>query len=239
MQTQTKAIVLSSLKYGDSSLIVKCYTQKLGLKSYLLRSILKSKKGALRAAYFQPLTQLDLVTTHSNKGTLGSIKEARVIFAYDSLYSDFTKQAIVFFIAEMLVISVQEEESNEDLFVYIETSLKWLDLHQNVSNFHFIFLINLTRYLGFYPDETGLDSVYFNLNEGLFTNDAFFGPSLQGEDLILFKSILGIKFEMVDKLSLNVKSRQRLLEIIIEYYNLHLVSFRKPKSIEVLKNLFN
>ena len=239
MRTQTKAIVLSSLKYGDSSLIVKCYTQKLGLKSYLLRSILKSKKGALRAAYFQPLTQLDLVTTHSNKGTLGSVKEARVIFAYDSLYSDFTKQAIVFFIAEMLVISVQEEESNEDLFVYIETSLKWLDLHQNVSNFHFIFLINLTRYLGFYPDETGLDSVYFNLNEGLFTNDAFFGSSLQGEDLILFKSILGIKFEMVDKLSLNVKSRQRLLEIIIEYYNLHLVSFRKPKSIEVLKSLFN
>lgn len=239
MQIHTKAIVLSSLKYGDSSLIVRCYTQKKGIKSYLLRSILKSKKGSLKAAYFQPLTQLELVASHSNKGALGSIKEARISFAYHSLYSDFVKQAIVFFVAEMLVISVQEEEENEDLFTYIETSLKWLDLHQNVSNFHFVFLINLTRYLGFYPDETGLNCLSFNLNEGVFTNDAFLGPSLQGEDLVLFKNVLGIKFDIAHELSLNVNSRQRLLEIIIEYYKLHLVNFRQPKSIEVLKNLFN
>ena len=239
MQIQTKAIVLSSLKYGDSSLIVKCYTQKLGLKSYLLRSILKTKKAALRAAYFQPLSQLELIASHSNKGALGSIKEARVVYAYESLYADFVKQAIVFFIAEMLVISIREEEENQDLFSYLETSLKWLDLHKNVSNFHIVFLMNLTKYLGFYPDESGFTDVSFNLNEGVFTKKAFLGPSLQGEDLSLFKSILGIKFDIVHELSLNVNSRQRLLEILIQYYKLHLVGFREPKSIEVLKNLFN
>ncbi|MEI6866117.1 DNA repair protein RecO [Flavicella sp.] len=239
MQIQTKAIVLSSLKYGDSSLIVKCYTQQLGIRSYLLRSILKSKKGGLKPAYFQPLTQLEFIASHSNKGALGSIKEARIVYAYESLYTNFVKQAIVFFIAEMLVISVQEEEENKDLYLYLEASLKWLDLHKHVSNFHFVFLLNLTKYLGFYPDLTRLNSVSFNLNEGVFTNAAFLGPSLQGEDLLLFKSILGIKFDVAHKLMLNVNSRQRLLEIIIEYYKLHLVSFRNPKSIEVLKNLFN
>jgi DNA repair protein RecO (recombination protein O) len=239
MQVQTKAIVLSSLKYGDSSLIVKCYTQKSGIKSYLLRSVLKSKKGSLKPAYFQPLTQLELVASHANKGSLGSIKEARIVYAYESLYADFIKQAIVFFVAEMLVISVQEEEENKDLFTYLETSLKWLDLHKKVSNFHLIFFINLTRYLGFYPDGTGSNCNAFNLQDGVFTNEAFLGPSLQGEDLDLFKSALGIKFDIAHELSLSVDSRQRLLEIIIEYYKLHLVSFRKPKSIEVLKNLFN
>ena len=74
----TKAIVLSSLKYSDSSLIVKCYTQKEGLKAYLIRGILKPKKGGLKVAYFQPLTQLNIVASHNTKGTLNAIKEVQV-----------------------------------------------------------------------------------------------------------------------------------------------------------------
>lgn len=35
----TKAIILSSLKYGDTSLIVKCYTQEEGVKTYLIRGV--------------------------------------------------------------------------------------------------------------------------------------------------------------------------------------------------------
>tara|TARA_B100000809_G_scaffold266794_1_gene331663 strand:+ start:37825 stop:38544 length:720 start_codon:yes stop_codon:yes gene_type:complete len=239
MQVQTKAIVLSSLKYGDTSLIVRCYTEKAGVKSYMLRSVLKTKKGKLRPAYFQPLSQLDLIATHSNKGTLNSIKEARISYAYGSMYSDYVKQSIVYFIAEMLSNSVQEEEGNEPLFSYIETSLKWLDLHEHVANFHFIFLINLTKFLGFYPDELSAHNFSFDMKEGVFTDKAFVGPCLTGNDLTLFKSLLGIKFDMSNELSFNVNSRQRLLEIIIEYYELHLTGFRKPKSIQVLKKLFS
>lgn len=239
MQVQTKAIVLSSLKYGDTSLIVRCYTEKSGVKTYILRSILKAKKGKLRAAYFQPLSQLEIVASHSNKGTLNSIKEASVSYSYGSLYSDYVKQSIVYFIAEMLSNSVQEEEGNESLFSYLETSLKWLDLHENVSNFHFVFLMNLTKFLGFYPDETTLQNLSFHMKEGIFTNKPFVGPCLTGNDLVLFKSVLGIKFDVSNELSLNVNSRQRLLEIMIEYYELHLMGFRKPKSIQVLKKLFS
>ena len=50
MVIATKAIVLSSLKFGDSDLIVKCFTASSGLKSYLLRNILKSKKGKLKVS---------------------------------------------------------------------------------------------------------------------------------------------------------------------------------------------
>jgi DNA repair protein RecO (recombination protein O) len=239
MQIQTKAIVLSSLKYGDSSLIVHCYTEKFGAKSYLLRGILRSKKGKLKAAYFQPLMQLDLVGSHSNKGKLGAIKDVAVTYAYTDLYSCYIKQSIVFFLAEMLFNSVKEEEQNEALYSYLETSFKWLDLHSNVSNFHLIFLINLTRFLGFYPRISKFNQGNFNLAEGGFTEKHFVGPSLSGGDLLLFKSILGIKFDVAHKVSLNAKSRQVVLEILIQYYGLHLDSFRKPKSIEILKNLYS
>ncbi|WP_152286155.1 DNA repair protein RecO [Flavicella marina] len=238
MQVQTKAIVFSSIKYGDSSLIVRCYTKEFGIKSYLLRSILKSKKGSLKPAYFQPLSQLDLVASHSKKASLHTIKEVRVAYAYEDVYLNYVKQSIVFFIAEMLYNSVREEEANEDLYAYLEISLKWLDLHDKVSNFHLIFLINLTRYLGFYPGEAKSDSSAFDLREGVFTNKAFVGPGLHHEDLKLFRSILGIKFDESHNLSLSVQSRQRLLAIIVNYYELHLTGFYEPKSIAVLKNLF-
>lgn len=239
MQISTKAIVLTSIKYGDSSLIVRCYTEKSGSKSYLLKGVLKSKKGKLRAAYFQPLSQVELIASHSNKSNLHTLKEARIGHAYETIFRDYTKQSIAFFIAEMLANAIREEEGNPALYAYIETALKWLDLHSRVSNFHLIFLLNLTKYLGFYPKENKGDALYFNLEEGLFSNSSFSANSLANEDLLLFKNALGIKFDTMETLSLNVRERQRLLEIILKYFELHLMGFKRPKSMEVLKKLFS
>ncbi|WP_431111606.1 DNA repair protein RecO, partial [Winogradskyella poriferorum] len=82
MQITTKAIVLSSLKYGDTSLIVRAFTESDGVKSYLLKGVLASKKGKLKPAYFLPLMQLELVAVHKNKGTLETIKEVKVSMPY-------------------------------------------------------------------------------------------------------------------------------------------------------------
>lgn len=239
MQVSTKAIVLTSIKYGDSSLIVRCYTEKSGSKSYLLRGVLKSKKGKLRAAYFQPLTQIELVANHAIKSDLHTIKEARIAYAYETIFKDYTKQSIAFFIAEMLGNAIREEEGNPTLYAYIETALKWLDLHSSVSNFHLVFLLHLTKYLGFYPKEFQNEDVYFNMEEGRFSDVSFGANSLANEDLFLFKNVLGIKFDTMETLSLNVRERQRLLEIILKYFEMHLMGFKRPKSMEVLKKLFS
>ena len=98
----TKAIVLSTLKYSDSSLIVKCYTQDEGLKSYLIRGVLKAKKGGVKIAYFQPLTQLNIEANHSKKGTLNSIKEVQISYPYKTIYKDIIKQSVVLFLSEVL-----------------------------------------------------------------------------------------------------------------------------------------
>ena len=102
MQVATKGIVLTSIKYGDTSLIVRIFTFSDGIKSYLLRGVLASKKGKLKSAYFQPLLQLDLIASHKNKGTLESIIEAKVNYHYQSLHTDIAKNALTFFLAEML-----------------------------------------------------------------------------------------------------------------------------------------
>ena len=111
----TKAIVLSSLKYSDSSLIVKCYTQEEGIKTYLIKGVLKARKGGIKVAYFQPLTQLKIHANHSRRGALNSIKEVQISYPYTSVYKDIFKQSVVMFLSEMLSYSIKEEEQNNSL----------------------------------------------------------------------------------------------------------------------------
>ena len=239
MLITTKAIVISSLKYGDSSLIVKCFTKDEGLKSYLLRGVSKSKKGNLKNAYFQSLIQLEIVANHNNKGNLNSIKEVQIKNHYKTIHTDIVKQSVAMFIAEILNYSIQEEEQNLGLYQYLESSLIWLDTHNNPANFHLLFLLNLTKYLGFYPDLSDQNNNYFNLSEGRFSS---FKPNekyITKNELNQFKKLLGINFEALHNIEFNGKNRQTILIILIQYFELHLNGFRAPKSLQVLKSVFN
>ena len=235
----TKAIVLSTLKYSDSSLIVKSYTQEEGLKSYLIRGILKAKKGGLKIAYFQPLNQLNIVASHRNKGSLNTIKEAQISYPYKTIYKNIIKQSVVLFLSEVLSYSIKEEEKNNALFEYIETGLVWLDLHDKVANFHLLFLLNLTRFLGFYPDLTEKEKIGFDLLEGNFTDVTSQKNVIYGNNFYQFNKLLGINFDSIENVSFNKQERQIVLKIIIQYFELHLDGFKKPKSLQILETVFS
>lgn len=235
----TKAIVLSSIKYGDTSLIVKCYTEEEGVKTYLIRGVLKPKKKGIKAAYFQPLTQLKIVANHNSKNTLNSIKEVQVSQPYRTIHCDIVKQAVVFFLSEILASAIQEEEQNKTLYSYLETAFIWLDTHDKIANFHLLFMLNLTGFLGFYPDMSGKDKIGFNLLEGNFSNSTQDKNVIYRNDFYQFKKLLGINFDSIEDVSYSKEERQLVLQMIIQYFKLHLGSFRKPKSLQVLEIVFS
>lgn len=244
MIVKTKAIVLTSIKFGDADLIVKCYTEE-GLKTYLIKRIFKSKgkrpgnaSKKINIAYFQPLSQLNLTANHNNKGNLNSIREVGISYLYQSVATDILKQSVALFLAEVLSFTLKEEEKNEMLFQYLETSLIWLDNHSNTANFHLLFLLQLSKYLGFYPEVKEPDQRYFDLAEGIFTNNKPLTDYVSGDKLILYKSIFGINFDTIEQLQLNAKTRIILLEILLNYYKLHVPGFKTPKSLNVLKDVF-
>ncbi|WP_424492615.1 DNA repair protein RecO [Salinimicrobium sp. GXAS 041] len=239
MLVTTKAIVFSALKYGESDLIVKCFTEKSGLRTYLLRRILKSKKGKLKTSLFQPLTQLEIVANHKDKGTLESMREAKVVQPYHTLHTDVMKSSVVFFLAEMLRNSVKEEEANLPLFRYLENAFSWFDTHNQIANFHLLFLLNLTRHLGFYPDTDGLEMPYFNLLDGTFQPVETNRYCVHDENLDLLKKLLGTDFDALSAIKLNQTGRSKFLMLLLEYYELHLQGFKKPKSLAVLNEIFN
>ena len=239
MLVKTEAIIFSALKYGEADLIVKAFTKSSGLKSYLLRNILKSRKGKLRVAMFQPLTHLEIEANHKDKGTLESIREAKVISHYDTLHTSVIKSSVVFFIADMLRSSVQEEEENQPLFEYIVTAVQWLDHHEHIANFHILFVLRLTRYLGFYPESPENNVSYFNLMEGTFVPEQINPYCMSGKNIDLLKSFLGTNFDAVQNIKMNQNQRSSFLTMLLQYYELHLHGFKKPRSLAVLNSIFN
>ncbi len=238
MTIHSPAIVLHSLKYGDSDLIVSLFTKTSGLRTYLLRGVLKSKRGKIKASLFQPLTLLEIEAFHKNKGTLERIKEAKLLVPYQSLHTHIIKSSLVFFLAEVLKNSIHEEETNTELFTYLETTLLWLDTHDTIGNFHITFLTKLTQYLGFYPDISNIALPYFNLHEGCFQNDASSIHSNNSPYIGKFKQFLGTTFEACMHIPLSKASRSAILNMLLVYFELHLQGFKKPKSLVVLNEIF-
>ncbi|WP_281866850.1 DNA repair protein RecO [Flavobacterium sp. GSB-24] len=237
MLVKTKAIVISSLKFQEKSLIVKCFTLSSGLKSYFVRDAFSSRKASQKIAYFQPFSILEIEAVHKNKGTLENFKEIKSAVPFQSIHTDIVKSTMVMFLSEMLHYSIQEEEKNEPLFVFLETALTWLDHHDEISNFHLIMLLEITKYLGFYPELSEVDLPFFEMNEGVFTLFQK-GNVLSEHETNLFKKLLDLKFDNDLKI-FHVAERQILLKILIDYYSLHLEGFKKPKSLEILKEVFS
>jgi DNA repair protein RecO (recombination protein O) len=235
----TKAIVLSSLKYSDTSLIVKCYTKQEGIKSYIIKGVLKAKKGGIKVAYFQPLTQLILVANHSSKSSLNTLKEVQILNPYKTIYRDIVKQSVVLFMSEVFSNSIQEEEKNEDFYTYLEAGLIWLDAHDKIANFHLLFLLNAAHFLGFYPNTTETTLLGFDLLNGNFSEPTGNKNIISGNEFYQFKKLLGITFDTIENVSFSKNERQLVLQIIIRYFELHLDGFRKPKSLQILEAVFN
>tara|TARA_X000001036_G_scaffold125533_1_gene118936 strand:- start:2754 stop:3473 length:720 start_codon:yes stop_codon:yes gene_type:complete len=236
---KTSAIVIWVLKYGDSSLIVNCYTKSDGLKSYFLNGILKAKKSNSSKGLFQTFNLINIVSNHRKKEGLNYIKEANVYAPINSIHTSIVKTSVILFLSEVLKSVLKEEGGeNENLFSFLETTILWLENNDPTPNFHIKFLIELTKYIGFYPNKSNINYIYFDLTSGCFTRQNKSKHILSIENTKSFKDILGMTFDQIYMLKWNTNTRNSLLDGIICYYRLHLQSFKTPKSLSVLHEVF-
>ena len=238
MVVSTKAIVISKIKYNDNDLIVKCYTASFGVKSYVIKNALKSKKGKLKPAYFQLLTLLDIEAEHKDNRSLHYFKEVRLYKPYESLHTNVFKSTVLLFLAEILSMILNEEEANPPLFEYLETTILWFDTVEKTGTFHQQFLMGLTKFLGINPDTTNESLPYFNLENGNFQlqNGAH---CVTGSKLKLLKPFLGTKFDTTMTQELNSSQKHELLNMILDYFKLHLHAFKHPRSLTVLNQVYS
>jgi len=236
MLLKTKGIVIKQTKFSDSGVIVKIFTEELGVQSFFVRG-LRGKKSKSKSAMFQPLTLIDMVVSYSENKSLHNIKEVTVSHAYQTVTENMIKRALLFFINELLHKSLREEAENKDLFNWIYNALVWLDLAEDgIVNFHLIFMMQLMVFLGFYPknENSGINSV-FDMQEGRFCSNKPVHPYyVIGDRAKLLSSIQHTSFEDSVNLGLSNKNRKIIIETLTTYYKIHLPAFGDFKSLDVL-----
>jgi DNA repair protein RecO (recombination protein O) len=230
MLHKTRGIVLHYIRYGDSSIIVKIYTEQLGLQTYIVNGVRSAKSKTNKIALYQPLTLLDLVVYYEpEKQKLFRINEVRCAVPYQSIPFDIKKTTVVLFLAEILTKTLQEESANPALYNFIEQSFLHFDQAQeNFDDFHFHFLLQLTLYLGFAP--THAEEIVEQLREA---NRWRISPAYEQSVITWLQTTL----QTDTYTPLASAWRSNLLDVLIDFYGLHIEGMQHLRSLEVLREL--
>ena len=234
MLQKTRGIVLRTVKYAESSVICKIYTREFGLQSYLINSI-RTSKAKTKQSLLQPASLLDMVVYHSKQKNLQRVSELKRSFIFRSIPFDIRKASISLFMIEVVHQAIREEESNKALFDFIHSRICELDKETGkLPFFHIHFMLDLCRYLGFYPNGKYSDhKPFFDLMEGSFVSEQpshnyFLTPAV-GQVL---SQLLGKIKPLPDRIA-----KKDLLDGLTDYYRLHLTHFKQFNSQKILEEV--
>lgn len=219
MLYKTKGIVFRFTRYSESSIIVNIFTAQFGLQGYIVKGI-RSKSSKGKIALYQPLSLLDLVVYHRENAGLMHIREAKCLHIYKHIPGDLRKTTIALFLNEILNRGVKEESHATDLCDFLIASMIELDNTSRVENFHLIFLVRLSRWLGFQPQDV---------------DELLEGRRLEANEQRALSDLLKADFDTV--LQITNSERRTLLDVLVFFYARHIDGFGHLKSVSVLREI--
>ena len=241
MLEKTRGIVLHALRYGDDSLIVSVLTLHRGTLAFLVK-VPKGRRSGVKTQLLRPLAILEMDIDYRDRLRMQRIREMHVSVPYSSLPYQPVKESLAMFLGEVLYHALRREGENPALFEFLEKSLEWLDLaDRDYANFHLCLLIQLTRYLGFFPNmQDASPDALFDLQEGCFTTILpRHGLYLKAEEAGFLMKLLKMNYATMHRVHLNRTQRGRILKILNTYYRVHIPEFPELKSLDVLTELFD
>lgn len=234
MLIKTRGIVLNHIKYRESSIIARVYTEQLGVQSYIVNSVRKKGTGS-RIALFQPFTLLDMVVYTSHKGGLTRISEYKCAHPFSSIPFDIRKSSMMLFLSEVVARTIKEEEENQPLFNFLYNAILAFDTEdEGFENFHLEFLLKLSHHLGFGPSSGAeiVEQVAFSANAQSATG----APTVLA--LQAYEKYFDTLMHNPEQAAIpNGKVRRELLAVLIRYYQLHVDKLGEIKSLAVLSEV--
>jgi len=233
MKYKSRAIALSYLKQGESSIIAKIFTEEKGLQSFIVKGV-RAKKAKKKLGHFQPLQLLSINATHLPKNSLQYISEIALEHTQISDGIHMKKNFLSIFIAEVISKVLLEAEKDKSLFKFIwELKIDLNNLEKINSNFPLIFLIRLSEYLGFLPSKEEVNGVYFNMALGQFTNNQ------HKLDYHVEKENSNYLRELLENKDINIphQNRNQILLHLIQYYKLQHHELKNMTSHLIIESL--
>ncbi|AYD46898.1 DNA repair protein RecO [Arachidicoccus soli] len=243
MTHKVKGIVLRAIKYGETSIIAKVYTDLFGMQSYLIKGVRKAtKSSSSKINYFLPGSILEMEVYHNPLKSLQFLKEFEWAYLYKNLFFDVVKNAIAMYMIEMIAQAINEEENNPELFSFFENTFIQTDTEDinQVANYPLTFTLHLAKYLGFQiHGNYNTKTPYLDLQEGVFTTEkphhSYILEGSLAEITSLLKNLPGIRAP--ENLPFNRNIRRELLKYYQQFFSLHLEHMKEIKSYHILQTV--
>jgi DNA repair protein RecO (recombination protein O) len=239
----TKGIVIRTVKYGETSLVVSLFTEKFGLQQYMVNGIRSSKKSStFSASQMQIGNMLELVVYKNEKDTLQRIKECKLAYHYESVFVDVVKNAVLLFMIELIQKCLKEPDEHEDLFHFIEDMLVGLDSANpaETANIPLFFALHLSHFFGFrIMDNFQLNYPILDFHEGKFVSSLpihqYYLAPPHSDWVAQFLRVMQVK--ELSELRLNRVMRNEILDSCLGFYAMHVTPFGNMRSLPVLRTL--
>ena len=240
MLVNTQGIVLRTVRYSDRGLIVHLLTRQGNRVSASVR-LSVSRRGGLHKQLFAPLNVLNIVYDSQSSRQLVTIREASLALSYSFMHTDMVKMSIMMFLSEFLDSATRGERDNPLLYDYITQSMEWIDAATGaVANFHLVMMIRLTRFIGFFPNtEDYRENCYFDLRDGCYVlRMPLHSDVLMPAEARVIGTLMRLNYSNMHLFRMNRQQRRRVIEVIEQYYRLHVPGFQHLKSVDILSELF-
>ena len=237
---RSHGIVLRSLRYDDQKVILDVFTEAAGTVSFIVRLPRNGRKGT-RASVWQPLALVDVAWEPRLRMELQKPQELTLWHPWLDLPFQPSKAAVGLFLAEFLSHALHSEQENGPLFDFVVSSLQWLDAaDRRYANFHVVFLLHLSRFLGFMPNVVEWEEGdFFDLQAASFARARPAHPFyIMPSEAALVSKFLRMDYRSMRAVGLNGTGRRRALELITLFYRLHVPEFPEIKSLGVLAEVF-
>jgi len=225
-------VILHRFKYSDTSLIVKIFTKEQGLISSIARGVRKNKKGGF---LYQTGNIIRFEYSKKANNSLYAIKEGTIGIPYFKIQESIVKNMLITFLCEVLLKSLEEEQQEVKLFDFVVSQfilLDRMDSNQQTREFHLLFLIKLTKYLGFYPENNYEEGKSFNLLKGEFSYEAI---NYDQQTSTAFAQLLNSQESRI--LIDSKEKRKDVLNLLMKYYKTHQQGMGEIKSLKVFEAL--
>jgi DNA repair protein RecO (recombination protein O) len=243
MLQKTRGLVIRSVKYGETSLVVTMFTELFGIQSYMVSGVRKeSVKAGMRASQFQPATLLDMIVYHHERHNLQRIKDCQWAVLYQQIFSDIRKNAVALFMVELLQKCLKQPDPQPELFYFLEDVLQDLDQATPMvaANIPIYFALHLSHFFGFRMQDTyDEENTMLDLREGIFVDEPPAHPHWVGNQLSFTVSQF-LKAQQpaeLEQIPMNREGRRLLLDTCLQYYSLHVSDFGSLRSLPVIQEV--
>ena len=239
----TRGLIIRTVKYGETSLVVSVFTSLFGLQQYMVKGIRTSKKSAsFSASQFQVGNILDLIVYHHDKNTLQHIKECKQPFLFEHLFADVTKNAVLLFMIELLQKCIKEPESAPELYAFIEDVILGLDkaTPAQTANLPLFFILHLSHFFGFrLMDNYSETENILDLRGGQFVGHVPIHQMIISypKSEYIAQLLRVMQIDELDQIQLNKQLRNELLDACLQFYEMHISPFGQMKSLPVIRTL--